>query len=512
MSTTEDKQLIQLSVSNWSQEKRMAVAKLTSEALRYTTYSLGNSSWAAHWWSDMLAYLQLEQQDLDRHLTTERALALVSSEKDIRIDSLVDLLALALLLVPENEKKSKRPNGLYDARERRFLIELEHIYKLERGDLKAVERSVSQQMYYALQKDQEDNMGSSTKKAVEEANGKKKAFRWLATGGAVLGGGAVIALTGGLAAPLLAPLIAGATGLTFFATAGGVALVTSLFGLTGGGLTGWKMHRRVKNIEDFEFKQILTDPDLPPIPALHCTICISGFLLEDQTETHKPWEKAFENRRNGDDVYCLEYEKETLLELGYSFKKFVRDTAVNYAGMEVAKATVLNAFFAAVALPLTVMKLGYVIDNPWLIAADKSKKAGTVLADVLEQKVQGNRPCNLVGYSCGCLVIWHCLLELQKRGCLGIVDNVVMMGAPISLENMDEWNDVMSVVSGRFINCYTSKDWVLAYVFRLHSFSSEVAGLQPVKLNRMENIEVDIDGHTKYPEIVKEMMDQIRLE
>jgi hypothetical protein len=29
------------------------------------------------------------------------------------------------------------------------------------------------------------------------------------------------------------------------------------------------MHRRVKNIEEFEFKQILTDPDLPPIPALH---------------------------------------------------------------------------------------------------------------------------------------------------------------------------------------------------------------------------------------------------
>jgi hypothetical protein len=87
---------------------------------------------------------------------------------------------------------SKRPNGLYDARERRFLIELEHIYRLERGDLSAVERSVSQQMYYALQKDQEDDMGSSTKKAVEEASGKKKAFRWLATGGAVLGGGAVI--------------------------------------------------------------------------------------------------------------------------------------------------------------------------------------------------------------------------------------------------------------------------------------------------------------------------------
>jgi hypothetical protein len=43
----------------------------------------------------------------------------------------------------------------------------------------------------------------------------------------------IIALTGGLAAPLLAPFLVGLTGATFFATAGGIALVTSLFGLTG---------------------------------------------------------------------------------------------------------------------------------------------------------------------------------------------------------------------------------------------------------------------------------------
>lgn len=97
-------------------------------------------------------------------------------------------------------------------------------------------------------------------------------------------------MTGGLAAPLLAPLLVGVTGATFFATAGGVALVTSLFGLTGGGLAGWKMHRRMKGVEEFGFKQILTDPDLPPVPALHCTICISGFLLDsvDETKVHIP--------------------------------------------------------------------------------------------------------------------------------------------------------------------------------------------------------------------------------
>lgn len=48
----------------------------------------------------------------------------------------------------------------------------------------------------------------------------------------------IVALTGGLAAPLVAPLVVGLTGATFFTTAGGIALMTSLFGLTGGGLTG----------------------------------------------------------------------------------------------------------------------------------------------------------------------------------------------------------------------------------------------------------------------------------
>lgn len=135
------------------------------------------------------------------------------------------------------------------------------------------------------------------------------------------------------------------------------------------------------------------------------------------------------------------------------------------------------------------------------------------MADVLQERVQGNRPCNLVAYSCGCLVIWNCLLELHKRGCVGLVDHVVLMGAPISSENVEEWNQVQSVVSGEFVNCYTSNDWVLAFVYRLHSFAVNVAGLEPVKIGRIRNFEVsEVDGHTKYPEVIKDILDQINLE
>lgn len=320
-----DESIIKLSVEEWDHDQRIAVARVAAQSLTQVAPLLGEP-WSSHWWNDVIKYLQVTQQELEgRYMTYQQAVDLLSGEKrDIRIEVMVDLLALALHVTPnamkEDAKKSKAKHVmLYDARSRRFLLELEHALNLYMGDLVSVEKSVAQQMYYGMleqqEKQQEDgspsmqqNMDLSARKAIEGANKKKQAFRWIATGAGIIGGGAVIgkhnfwwrgemsgsklciiynytALTGGLAAPLLAPLLVGVTGATFFATAGGVALVTSLFGLTGGGLAGWKMHKRMKGIEEFEFKQILNDPDLPPVPALRCTICISGFLLDSKQET-----------------------------------------------------------------------------------------------------------------------------------------------------------------------------------------------------------------------------------
>jgi hypothetical protein len=52
----------------------------------------------------------------------------------------------------------------------------------------------------------------------------------------------------------VAPLVVGLTGATFFTTAGGIALMTSLFGLTGGGLTGTKrnFHKFIVDIPHIE--------------------------------------------------------------------------------------------------------------------------------------------------------------------------------------------------------------------------------------------------------------------
>ncbi|KAL0080658.1 hypothetical protein J3Q64DRAFT_1705489 [Phycomyces blakesleeanus] len=503
---------IQMSIDNWNHQQRLAIARVSGQALSLVD-PIVHRSWGMTWWDLLLDHLDLSQLETESTpYAFEDALSLLSrQDSDIRIDILTDLLAIALQLDKVDYEKS---GIIYDARSRCFFFALTRLLGLDTGDMCAVERSIGQQMYFALQEaskadsdsDRVAGMGRQAQKAMDETNNKKKAFRWLATGAGIIGGGAVIALTGGLAAPLVAPLVAGLTGATFFATAGGVALITSLFGLTGGGLAGWKMHRRTRGLEEFEFVQILNDSDLPPIPALSCTICITGFLAESKEEVEAPWADAFSRKGINSDIYCLSYETEALLTLGHSFRRFVTSQAAKYAGVEVAKQTVLRAVFAAVALPATLLSIADVIDNPWQIASDRSRKAGLILADVLQERVQGNRPCNLIGYSCGTIVIWHCLKELFDRGCEGIVDNVVLMGAPISCHEQQTWNEIVSTVSGRFVNCYTSKDWVLAFVYRLHSLDTSVAGLEPVQINRIENIELDLDGHLGYTDAVEDIL------
>ena len=70
----------------------------------------------------------------------------------------------------------------------------------------------------------------------------------------------------------------------------------------------------------------------------------------------------------------------------------------------------LNAYFAAVKLPLYVGHVGSVTDSPrtvytmasmsldntWMQAQDRARKAGRILGEVLEKRVQGERPVTLV--------------------------------------------------------------------------------------------------------------------
>ena len=56
------------------------------------------------------------------------------------------------------------------------------------------------------------------------------------------------------------------------------------------------------------------------------------------------------------------------------------------------------------------------------------------------------------------------------------------MGGATSAGNKEEWRSSLSVVRGRIINAYCSKDYILTYLFRISTFKHPI-GLYPLKLN-----------------------------
>jgi hypothetical protein len=102
---------------------------------------------------------------------------------------------------------------------------------------------------------------------------------------------------------------------------------------------------------------------------------------------------------DGRDVYLLRFEPSLMLKTGRDIDHWVTSKLKGKIKAEIIKRTVLNAYFAAVSLPLTVYGVASMsLDNSWMQAQDRANKAGRILGEVLEQRVQGERPVVLVSF------------------------------------------------------------------------------------------------------------------
>ncbi|TGJ76291.1 hypothetical protein E0Z10_g10902 [Xylaria hypoxylon] len=340
-----------------------------------------------------------------------------------------------------------------------------------------------------------------TKKRAEDNSVARK---WK-MGAAGVAGAALIGITGGLAAPFLAAgigTVLGGIGLGATATAGllgslagsGV-LVGSLFGAYGARMSSQAMEKYTRDVEDFAFVPIhKASHDEAGTHRLRVGIGISGWLSEVD-DVVSPWKVIGE----GLETFALRFEVEALESLGKSLRTLITSLAWKFAKKEIIKRTVFAALSAGL-WPISLTNAGRIIDNPWSIASQRAQKAGEVLADALINKAQGERPVTLVGYSLGARVIYICLQELAKRKAFGLVENVVLLGAPTPSSSA-EWRRIRSVVTGRVVNAYSTGDYILAFLYRTNSIQFGVAGLQPVlAVKGIENIDVSdlVEGHTLY--------------
>jgi hypothetical protein len=141
------------------------------------------------------------------------------------------------------------------------------------------------------------------------------------------------------------------------------------------------------------------------------------------------------------------------------------------------------------------------LDNPWMNAKALAVKTGAVLGQLLVQRVFGTRPVILTGYSLGALVIFEALKHLATLApaqAAHLVQDVHLFGLPAATDGIT-WAGVRRVVAGRLVNGYCANDYVLAILSRASSGAWEVAGLGPVAVKGVENVNCEgVEGHLKW--------------
>lgn len=382
----------------------------------------------------------------------------------------------------------------YDARSRFVVLRLQSALKVSQADFAS---KVESTLINTLEQVAQQNVSIGGRIS--------PAKRWLYAGLGAASGAVILGLTAGLAAPIVMPAVAGLFGIGgLLGGAGGAALFTTLFGAAGAGLGGYKVSRRVADIDDFEILPLCTDER-----HMRTTLCISGWLTSMEN-VWKPWSR-FEHSPNAD-VYVLKWESKILLQLGTVLENLIKSSIFGLAARQAVMRTALATAASALLWPVTLLQVGDMIDNPWSLGLDRAQKAGIVLADVIRSRAQGARPIDLIGFSLGALVIYSCLKELTKTAQFGLIENIVLMGLPATIEKHALFR-MRCLVAGRFIHCYSRSDWILRFVYRTSQLAlGEIAGLNPIEgVPGIESIDLSrhVKGHLEYDRFPLEIFDLV---
>ncbi|KAA8909837.1 hypothetical protein FN846DRAFT_586606 [Sphaerosporella brunnea] len=381
----------------------------------------------------------------------------------------------------------------YDARSRVLLLRICSSLGIPLATLIQLENTTATSLLQAAE------MMSASTETSSRAESSKNA-NWWKVSAASIAGAALIGVTGCLAAPMVAAgvgSVMGGLGLGATAAAGYLGalsssgtLVGALFGAYGGRMSGRVMERYAKEVEDFSFLPLQAEGE----GRLRVAIGITGWIAEHENEITAPWRVL----GGGVETYALRWEVAALQDLGHALQTILTTYVMGKIKGQIIKRTLLATLYSAL-WPLGLMKAAKVVDNPFSIAKVRAEKAGLVLADAIIHRAQGERPVTLVGFSLGARVIYACLLSMAERGAFGLVENVVLFGAPVPAST-DAWKSIRTVVAGRVINVFSSQDYILAFLYRTSSIQLGVAGLQNVEVDGVENVDVGdrVEGHLKY--------------
>lgn len=176
----------------------------------------------------------------------------------------------------------------YDARARVLLRRLADVMDIEWQHVTLEEVLIGRTLF-----------AEATAMPLEKATAKLNVWDWkrnVAIGAAAVTGGALLAITGGLAAPAIAASLTalGGAGVaigTVVGSTAGVTAATILFGTAGAGVVGMKTDTRTRGVHEFHF-DLVSSGD-----GMNVYICISGWLDEDDPPAEKGFRRSWGDSR-----------------------------------------------------------------------------------------------------------------------------------------------------------------------------------------------------------------------
>lgn len=400
-------------------------------------------------------------------------------------------------------------NSTYDARSRTLLVKFAEALDITDLEVCEFEKRVTDSL--DMEQSTDDQVWNESEH-MKKRRAKKRRRKMAYVGLAMVGGSLVLGLSGGLLAPVIGAGIAaglstiGITGATGFLTGvGGTTAVALSSTAIGANIGARGMSKRMGSVRTFEFVPLYNNR------RVNLIISVSGWIIGNEDDVRLPFSTV--DPVEGD-LYSLYWEPEMLKSTGQTIN-IVASEVFTQTIQQVLGATILTAFMSAIQWPMVLSKLGYIIDNPWNVSLDRAWSAGLILADTLITRNLGQRPVTLIGFSLGSRVIYSCLIELCKKKALGLVENVFIFGTPV-VRKKEQLVMARSVVSGRFVNGYSAKDWVLAYLFRATAGGfSKVMGITPAEdVEGIEDFNCTelVDGHMAYRKNMPKLLKKLGIE
>eukprot|EP01012_Entosiphon_sulcatum_P051082 TRINITY_DN7011_c0_g1_i1.p1 TRINITY_DN7011_c0_g1~~TRINITY_DN7011_c0_g1_i1.p1 ORF type:complete len:1877 (-),score=278.05 TRINITY_DN7011_c0_g1_i1:21-4871(-) len=285
----------------------------------------------------------------------------------------------------------------------------------------------------------------------------------------------------------------------------------------------------VPEVQRFEVRQAVVAQPERHWFSLHCAVGVSGWLLRGADTIHdgerqlRLWQLIFRQppipSTRGATPFLVQWETLEQFTFGQDvcgestivsdITKSIQENVVQEVGKVALQRTAFRMFAelaakaaSAIVLPIYFKQAVDQLDNVVAVLVNKAEKAGPVLADILEEHhAQGNRPVSFIAYSTGALLVFECLRTLAMRNSLGLVQDVVLLGATIVIDQ-DQWRQVARVTGGRLINVFSSEDLALRLTYRTSNLSlARIAGLERVwGVPGVENIDAShvVGQHADY--------------